>query len=255
MRGPYPDEVVGGTINGKSGSFTLRATRVGGDTVLAQIIRMVEAAQGSKLPIQALVDRVTLYFVPAIMAIAAVTFLVWLFAGPEPALTFALVNAVAVLIIACPCAMGLATPTSIMVGTGRAAELGILFRNGTALQSLRDADVIALDKTGTLTEGRPRLTDLDVFDAELGEDALLARTAAVESRSEHPVAQAIVEAARARGLKLPAAEAFECTCSPDPVLTAVRGPRRLGGSLEHRSLDHDAERHRTPDRALRSPAA
>jgi P-type Cu+ transporter len=132
------DSVVGGTIN-KTGSFSFRVTKVGGDTVLAQIIRMVETAQGAKLPIQALVDRVTLWFVPIVMGVAAMTFLVWLVFGPAPALTFALVNAVAVLIIACPCAMGLATPTSIMVGTGRAAEMGVLFRKGDALQTLRNS--------------------------------------------------------------------------------------------------------------------
>src|SRR5690606_27272181 len=130
-------EVIGGTIN-STGSLTFLATRVGPDTVLAQIVRMVEQAQGAKLPIQALVDRVTAWFVPAVMAAAALTFVVWLAFGPEPALSFALVNAVAVLIIACPCAMGLATPTSIMVGTGRAAELGALFRRGDALQRLKD---------------------------------------------------------------------------------------------------------------------
>src|SRR5690606_25190539 len=134
-------EVVGGTVNQK-GAFTLRATAVGGQTVLAQIIRMVEQAQGSKLPIQAMVDRVTLWFVPAVMLAALLTFVVWLVFGPEPALTFGLVNAVAVLIIACPCAMGLATPTSIMVGTGRGAELGVLFRKGEALQLLREARVV-----------------------------------------------------------------------------------------------------------------
>ncbi|WP_262299593.1 heavy metal translocating P-type ATPase [Microvirga sesbaniae] len=199
-------EVVGGTIN-RTGSFAFRATRIGADTVLAQIIRMVEQAQGSKLPIQALVDRVTAWFVPAVMAAAALTFLVWLLVGPEPALTYALVNAVAVLIIACPCAMGLATPTSIMVGTGRAAELGVLFRQGEALQSLKEVGVVALDKTGTLTEGRPELTDFvcapGVSDAEA-----LRLVAAVESRSEHPVAQAIVAAAARRGLALPPPEGF-----------------------------------------------
>eukprot|EP01036_Dinobryon_divergens_P039827 gene39827-52571_t len=145
--------VTGGTIN-QTGAFTFRATAVGEATMLAQIIRMVEAAQGGKLPIQALVDRVTMWFVPAVMALAALTFIVWLVFGPEPALTFGLVNAVAVLIIACPCAMGLATPTSIMVGTGRGAELGILFRKGEALQALQDVKVVAFDKTGTLTQDR-----------------------------------------------------------------------------------------------------
>ncbi|QKT03942.1 copper-translocating P-type ATPase [Ectothiorhodospiraceae bacterium 2226] len=199
-------QVVGGTIN-KSGSLTLRTTRVGADTLLAQIVRLVEQAQGSKLPIQALVDRVTAVFVPAVMALAALTFGVWLLFGPAPAMTFALVNAVAVLIIACPCAMGLATPTSIMVGTGRAAELGVLFRKGEALQTLRDARIIALDKTGTLTKGRPELTDLattDGYDAQ----AVLALVAAVERHSEHPIAEAIVDAARRDGAALAEAQGF-----------------------------------------------
>lgn len=200
-------EVVGGTIN-KTGGFTFRATRIGADTVLAQIIRMVEQAQGSKLPIQALVDKITAWFVPAVMAAAALTFVIWLILGPEPALTFALVNAVAVLIIACPCAMGLATPTSIMVGTGRAAELGVLFRQGEALQSLKEIGVVALDKTGTLTQGRPELTDFvtaqDFSDAEV-----LKLVAAVEARSEHPIAQAIVASAEGRGITLPPTDSFE----------------------------------------------
>ncbi|MCA3574530.1 MAG: copper-translocating P-type ATPase [Aestuariivirga sp.] len=200
-------EVVGGTIN-KTGSFTYRATKVGADTLLAQIIRMVEQAQGAKLPIQALVDRITAWFVPAVMAAAALTFLVWFAFGPEPAFTFGLVNAVAVLIIACPCAMGLATPTSIMVGTGRGAELGVLFRKGEALQSLRNVEVVALDKTGTLTMGRPELTD---FEAAPGvdPDAALRLLAAVEADSEHPIAAAIVAAAKAKGLAIPAVTGFE----------------------------------------------
>ncbi len=147
-------DVVGGTIN-QNGTLTFTAVAVGGETMLAQIIRLVEQAQGSKMPIQAVVDKVTLWFVPAVMIAAVLTFLVWLIFGPSPALTFALVNAVAVLIIACPCAMGLATPTSIMVGTGRGAELGVLFRKGEALQLLKDAKVVAVDKTGTLTEVIP----------------------------------------------------------------------------------------------------
>jgi Cu+-exporting ATPase len=207
VRKAVGDEVVGGTLN-RNGSFRFRATRVGGDTLLAQIIRMVEAAQGAKLPIQALVDRVTAWFVPAVMAAAALTFVIWLLFGPDPALTFALVNAVAVLIIACPCAMGLATPTSIMVATGRAAEMGVLFRKGDALQSLRNVDTIALDKTGTLTRGQPELTDLTLAQG-FARDDVLAALAAVESRSEHPVAEAIVQAARAAGLDFAAATGFE----------------------------------------------
>ena len=155
--------VVGGTVN-TTGALRFTATKVGGDTVLAQIVRMVQAAQGSKLPIQALVDKITAWFVPVVIAVAVVTFLAWLAFGAPPALGLALVHAVAVLIIACPCAMGLATPTSIMVGTGRAAELGVLFRRGEALQALQEAKVVALDKTGTLTKGRPELTDLILSD-------------------------------------------------------------------------------------------
>ncbi|NLC36236.1 MAG: copper-translocating P-type ATPase [Alcaligenaceae bacterium] len=200
-------EVVGGTVN-QTGAFTFRATAVGGQTVLAQIIRMVEQAQGSKLPIQAMVDKVTMWFVPAVMLAALLTFLVWLIWGPAPALTFALVNAVSVLIIACPCAMGLATPTSIMVGTGRAAEMGVLFRKGEALQRLRDAQVVAVDKTGTLTEGRPELTDLEVTEGFERAD-VLACIAAVEARSEHPIARAIVQAAQAEGLEVPEVSGFE----------------------------------------------
>lgn len=200
-------EIVGGTVNQK-GAFAYRATAVGGNTVLSQIIRMVEEAQGSKLPIQALVDKVTMWFVPAVFAVAALTFAAWLILGPSPALTFALVNAVAVLIIACPCAMGLATPTSIMVGTGRGAELGVLFRKGEALQLLKDAKVVALDKTGTLTEGKPALTDMELANGfERGN--VLALVAAVEAKSEHPIARAIVDAAENEGHTLSTVSDFE----------------------------------------------
>ena len=200
-------EVVGGTVNG-TGALTFRATKVGGDTMLAQIIRMVEEAQGAKLPIQDLVNRITLWFVPAVMVVAAVTFLAWLLVGPQPALSFALVAAVAVLIIACPCAMGLATPTSIMVGTGRAAELGVLFRQGDALQTLSDVQVVALDKTGTLTEGRPELTDLTIMDGFDNED-VLRLVASVEAKSEHPIAAAIVRSAEQAGLSLSILDKFK----------------------------------------------
>ncbi len=197
--------VVGGTVN-QTGALALRATAVGGDTMLAQIIRMVESAQGAKLPIQALVDRVTMWFVPAVMAVALVTFAIWFSFGPAPALTFGLVNAVAVLIIACPCAMGLATPTSIMVGTGRGAETGVLFRKGEALQLLKEARVVAFDKTGTLTQGAPKLTDLELADG-FERNLVLAQVAAVEAKSEHPIARAIVDAAE--GLTLPDVTSFE----------------------------------------------
>ncbi len=212
--------VVGGTVN-QTGAFTVRATAVGGQTVLAQIIRMVESAQGAKLPIQTLVDRVTMWFVPAVMTAALITFIVWMVFGPAPALGLALVNAVAVMIIACPCAMGLATPTSIMVGIGRGAELGVLFRKGEALQLLKDAKVVAVDKTGTLTEGKPALTDLLVqpgFDRA----QVLAQVAALESRSEHPIARALVAAAEAEGLVLPAVSDFES-------LTGLGVTARVGG--------------------------
>ena len=198
--------VTGGTVN-QNGALTFRATAVGEATMLAQIIRMVEAAQSGKLPIQALVDKITLWFVPVVMGLAVLTFAIWLIFGPDPALTFGLVNAVAVLIIACPCAMGLATPTSIMVGTGRGAELGVLFRKGEALQALQGVRVVALDKTGTLTAGKPTLTDLIVapgFDRA----GVLASVAAVEARSEHPIAEAIVTAAQDDGLTLPDALDF-----------------------------------------------
>ncbi|MEX2502953.1 MAG: heavy metal translocating P-type ATPase [Trueperaceae bacterium] len=205
------DRVVGGTING-TGAFRFAARAVGAETVLAQIIAMVEAAQGAKIPIQALVDRVVLVFVPVVLAVAALTFAVWMTFGPDPALTFALVNTVAVLIIACPCAMGLATPTSIMVGTGKAAEMGVLFRNGVALQGVGQAQVVALDKTGTLTTGAPTVTDVHLLPGAsdgASEDQLLAWVAAVESFSEHPIGAAIVDGARARGVEVPTASGFE----------------------------------------------
>jgi heavy metal translocating P-type ATPase len=198
------DPVIGGTVN-QTGALVMKAVSVGADTMLARIIRMVEAAQGGKLPIQALVDRVTLWFVPVVMGLAALTFVVWLAFGPAPALPMALVNGVAVLIIACPCAMGLATPVSILVGTGRGAELGVLFRKGEALQALQGVTVVAFDKTGTLTEGKPVLTSFHPAEGETKE-ALLPVLAAVEAQSEHPVARAIVAAAA--GTSLPVVEAF-----------------------------------------------
>ena len=201
------DQVVGGTVN-QNGTLNFRATAIGDSSVLAQIIRMVEQAQGAKLPIQALVDKVTMWFVPIVLLLAALTFMLWFVFGPEPTLTFALVNAVAVLIIACPCAMGLATPTSIMVGTGRGAEMGVLFRKGEALQALRDVEVIAVDKTGTLTQGKPTLTDFYVqqgFDHE----QVLRIVASVEAKSEHPIAVAIVQAAEQKDLHLLSITAFE----------------------------------------------
>ena len=199
--------VIGGTLN-TTGSFTYRVTKTGKDTLLAQIIDLVETAQGSKLPIQALVDKITRWFVPAVILAAALTFLIWFLFGPEPALSFALVNAVAILIVACPCAMGLATPTSIMVGTGRAASLGLLFRRGSALQTLAEIKTIAFDKTGTLTLGQPTLTDFFVAPG-LEKNAVLALAAAAEQHSEHPIANALIEAAAAEKITLGHLESFE----------------------------------------------
>ena len=186
------DTLTGGTVNG-NGALKMRATAVGADTMLARIIAMVDDAQGARLPVQDLVNRITAWFVPGVMAIAALTVLIWLVFGPSPVLSYALVAGVSVLIIACPCAMGLATPTSIMVGTGRAADLGVLFRQGDALQALQSVDVVAFDKTGTLTMGKPALTDVVALDGD--RDGLLQKVAAVEALSEHPLAHAIVSAA------------------------------------------------------------
>ncbi len=223
------DSVVGGTLNTSTG-FTIKATHTGGDTALARIVRMVQDAQGAKLPIQALVDRVTAVFVPVVLAISALTFSVWLWLGPSPSLAYALVNAVAVMIIACPCAMGLATPTSIMVGTGRAAELGVLFRQGDSLQRLRGIQTIAFDKTGTLTLGKPVLTDLLVLDDAYDRSALLSWAAAMQMQSEHPIAHAILDAAMQEGLALAAAREFVAVNGAG-VSATVQGHSVLCGNL------------------------
>jgi Cu+-exporting ATPase len=205
------DDVTGATIN-QTGSLTVKATRVGADTALAQIVQMVEEAQGSKPPIQGIADRVVRIFVPTVIALALLTFGAWMVLGPQPPLTYALVASVSVLIIACPCAMGIATPISVMVGTGKAAELGIFVREGEALQALQEAGTIALDKTGTLTQGRPELTDLRVLagtEDGAAEDDVLALAAAVETRSEHPIGEALVRAAQERGLTLAEPSGFE----------------------------------------------
>ncbi|MFD2609371.1 heavy metal translocating P-type ATPase [Deinococcus taklimakanensis] len=199
--------VVGGTIN-QNGAFQFKATKIGADTALAQIIKLVESAQGSKPPIQGLADRVVSVFVPVVLGIAALTFLIWMLVGGTSALSFALVTTVAVLIIACPCAMGLATPTSIMVGTGKAAELGVLFRNGAALEGLQSVNVVAVDKTGTLTKGKPELTDL-VTAPGFNRTDVLKLVAAAEDQSEHPIARAIVDAAKRGGVAILPTESFE----------------------------------------------
>jgi Cu+-exporting ATPase len=201
------DTVIGATLN-KTGSFVFEAAKVGKDTTLAQIIRMVEEAQGSKAPMQRLADTIAGYFVPVVLVIAALTFAGWLLLGPAPALTMAVTAAIAVLIIACPCALGLATPTAIMVGTGKAAEHGILIRGGEALEQARKINTIVLDKTGTLTRGRPVVTQV-IASNGLQEAELLRLAAAAEVGSEHPLGEAIVERAHALGLDVPKPEAFQ----------------------------------------------
>ena len=193
------DPVTGGTMN-RTGSFVMEAEAVGGDTVLSRIVAMVAAAQRSRAPIQALADRVSSYFVPAVIVIAALTFVAWLVLGPEPALGHAVVAAVSVLIIACPCALGLATPVSIMVATARGAQAGVLVRDAEALERLAGVDVLIVDKTGTLTEGRPTLADVTAF-GDASEDDVLALAAAVERGSEHPLGEAILRGAQMRGVE------------------------------------------------------
>jgi Cu+-exporting ATPase len=241
------DEVVGGTIN-ETGSFTFRATRVGEETVLSQIVEMVEEAQGSRPPIQSLADRVVKVFVPFVLATAALTFGIWMLFGPDPVLTFALVTAVSVLIIACPCAMGIATPISVMVGTGRAAELGVYVREGEALQALHTADLVALDKTGTLTKGRPEVTDVLTQDGVDRKD-LLRWVASVESQSEHPIGEALRARAEKEGLDWPEATDFEAIPGHGVRATvegrtvavgAARLMERLGVSLDGRASAADA---------------
>ncbi|MFQ5328622.1 MAG: heavy metal translocating P-type ATPase [Thermodesulfobacteriota bacterium] len=200
------DEIIGATIN-KTGSFRMRATRVGSETALAQIIVMVEEAQGSKPPIARLADLIASYFVPAVIVIAVITFIIWLVLGPEPSFTYALLSFVAVLIIACPCALGLATPTSIMVGTGKGAENGILIRGGESLETAHKVNAIVLDKTGTLTKGEPTLTDVTAV-ADFNEDEVLFYAASAERGSEHPLGEAIVRGADLRKVDLAAAEEF-----------------------------------------------
>jgi heavy metal translocating P-type ATPase len=220
-------EVIGGTLN-TNGSLIYRVSKIGKDTLLAQIINLVESAQASKLPIQAMVDQITRWFVPLVMLLAVVTFFIWLIFGPEPAIGFALVNAVAVLIIACPCAMGLATPTSIMVATGRAASMGLLFRRGDALQSLAEIKTIAFDKTGTLTEGKQRLTDFVATEA-FEQDYLLSLAAAAEQHSEHPIAVALVNAAKEKNVALAHLETFS-TIPGNGVVAKVAGVEILLGA-------------------------
>lgn len=203
------DEVIGATVN-ETGSFVMQAERVGNETLLSQIVRMVADAQRSRAPIQQVADTVAGYFVPTVLVIAALTFIVWAIWGPAPAMAYALVNAVAVLIISCPCALGLATPMSIIVGIGQAAEKGILIKNAEAIETAEKVDTLLTDKTGTLTEGKPDVTDLLAIDgADM--DTLLAAAAALETSSEHPLARAIVNAANSQSLTLPESSDFQST--------------------------------------------
>jgi Cu+-exporting ATPase len=220
--------VVGGSVN-RTGSFTFRATRVGKDTVLARVIALVEEAQGSKAPIQRLADRVASVFVPVILGIAAMTFAVWWFRGPGPAFFHALTSAVGVLVIACPCAMGLATPTAVMVGTGRGALLGILIRSAKALELLHRVSVVVLDKTGTLTVGTPAVTDVVPASGAAADD-VLALAAAAEQGSEHPLGEAIVGLAKARGLALPPVASFEAVPGQGVDVLAADGRIVLGNA-------------------------
>ncbi|MES1956470.1 heavy metal translocating P-type ATPase [Salinisphaera hydrothermalis] len=249
------DEVVGGTVN-QNGTLELEATSVGGDTVLSQIIRMVEEAQAEKPAIQAIADKIAGVFVPIVMAVSAATFAGWLILGPSPALALAFVAAVSVLLIACPCAMGLATPTAIMVGTGKGASMGVLFRRGTALEQLAGIDTVVLDKTGTLTEGAPALTDLETANGFESAD-VLAKVAAVEATSEHPVAAAIVKAARREGIELSEASNFQAHTGHGVEATVDGQQVRIGAARYMDSLGIDtsslADRADTLARTAKTP--
>lgn len=221
--------VTGGTIN-QTGSFIMEAKRVGTDTLLAKIVQMVSEAQRSRAPIQGLADRISSYFVPVVLAIAILTFIVWAFAGPEPRFVYALINAVAVLIIACPCALGLATPMSIMVGIGRSAEMGILIKNAEALEQLEKVNTILMDKTGTLTEGKPKIIKI-IPSSNWQENDLLQVAASLEKNSEHPLAQAIVQSAQQRNLEIPKTEQFT-SITGQGVSGIINGKKAWAGSSQ-----------------------
>jgi P-type Cu+ transporter len=237
------DKVTAATVN-SNGSLVIRAERIGADTLLGRIVRMVGEAQRTRAPIQRLADTIAAYFVQTVIAIAIVTALAWWFLGPEPRFTYAFINAIAVLIIACPCAVGLATPISMTVAMGQGARAGILFRNAEAIERMRDIDTVVVDKTGTLTLGRPTLTD---FDAEgIAHDEALALIAGVEQLSEHPIGQAIVEGAKARDLKPGAAEAFDAVNGLG-VQADIDGKRVLVGSRNFLA-QHDIDTQRWEER-------
>ena len=222
--------MTGGTVNG-TGSFVMEAQRVGSDTLLAQIVRMVSEAQRSRAPIQRLADKVSGWFVPLVVLVAIATFILWAVFGPEPRLAHALVNAVAVLIIACPCALGLATPMSIMVGTGRGAELGVLFRDAAALEVLEQITTLVIDKTGTLSEGKPKLMTVETV-AGVDESTVLRLAASLENVSEHPLAAAIVSGARERKIGMSDVTEFE-SITGKGVNGLVDGRRVAVGNIRH----------------------
>ena len=226
--------VTGGTVN-TTGSFVMRAERIGADTLLAQIVRMVSDAQRSRAPIQRLADVVSSWFVPAVVLIAVVTSLGWGFFGPEPRLAYAVVNAVAVLIIACPCALGLATPMSIMVGTGRGAQAGVLIKNAEALETMEKVDTIVVDKTGTLTEGKPRLVTVIAVPG-FREDEVLAFAAGLEQSSEHPLAAAVMAGAEERGVRPSRVEKFQ-SVTGQGVTGIVEGHRVVLGNVRLLAAD------------------
>jgi Cu+-exporting ATPase len=232
------DRVVGATVNG-TGAFVMRAVRVGADTLLAQIVRMVATAQRSRAPIQRLADVVAAWFVPAVMTAAAITFIAWYFAGPRPSLAYAIVNAVAVLIIACPCALGLATPMAIMVATGKGAMAGVLVRDAAALETLEKVDTLLVDKTGTLTEGKPRVAAVVAL-APYDESYLLSVAAGLEIASEHPLAAAIVEGARDRGVAPQTASDFKSLTGKGVTGTVNGRIVALGTAALLKSLNIDA---------------
>jgi Cu+-exporting ATPase len=240
------DQVIGATLN-TTGSFVLRATHVGRDSVLGQIVKMVNDAQGSKAPIQRIADRVIERFVPLVLVLAALTFVVWLAFGPEPALTFALVSAISVLIIACPCAMGLATPTAVMVGTGRAAESGVLIRGGAALELAGQVDTVIFDKTGTLTIGRPSVASVNAA-AGYDPDLIVGLAAAAERGSEHPLASAIADEASRRDVAIAEASTFEAVTGMG-IKASIEGSEVLVGNralLAHAGVDATALLHLAP---------
>ncbi len=243
------DEVTGGTIN-KNGSLIIKAQKVGDETMLAKIIEMVANAQRSRAPIQAMVDKVASYFVPIVVLVAIVAFIVWNIFGPEPAFIFALVSAVSVLIIACPCAMGLATPMSIMTAAGKGAQNGVLIKDATALEQMAKVDVLVVDKTGTLTMGKPKLTDIIVFNNN-SEEEFLAKVASLENSSEHPLAEAIVEGAKERGAKISKIKQFESVTGKGVKALVGKNQVAIGNKAMMEMLNIDSKQAEDKANSLR----